>query len=106
MANNWIEALKQWNSGKGTFCCPKKGSKEYDRVKKIQNKLDKENGKVVKKTPVKKAPIKKAPAPAKKAPVKKTTKIEKDKQQDRAIKRNLDNIQINEQLLRDYKNSK
>ena len=34
----WIDALKKWNSQKGNsdaWCIPKKGTKEYDKVKGI-----------------------------------------------------------------------
>jgi hypothetical protein len=33
----WISALKEWNSktNKGKWCIPRKGSSEYDDVKKI-----------------------------------------------------------------------
>jgi hypothetical protein len=31
----WIAALKKWNSGKKTWCIPKKGSSEYDEVIKL-----------------------------------------------------------------------
>lgn len=34
----WFEALKKWNSGKKTFTIPKKGSKEYQEVKKLMKK--------------------------------------------------------------------
>lgn len=36
----WIQALKEWNSktNKGKWCIPRKGSSEYDDVKKIMNK--------------------------------------------------------------------
>jgi hypothetical protein len=33
----WLDALKQWNSSKSSWCIPKKGSKEYDEVKAIMN---------------------------------------------------------------------
>ena len=40
MANSWIMALKHWNSMKGgKYVVPKKGSKEYDEVKKVQNSM-------------------------------------------------------------------
>tara|TARA_Y100000361_G_scaffold105479_1_gene95181 strand:+ start:661 stop:1122 length:462 start_codon:yes stop_codon:yes gene_type:complete len=38
----WQDALKQYNTGK-KYSIPKKGTPEYDAVKKIQNKLDKQN---------------------------------------------------------------
>lgn len=34
--NKWITALKKWNTEKGgAWCVPRKGSKEYDEVKKF-----------------------------------------------------------------------
>jgi flagellar biosynthesis GTPase FlhF len=33
----WIEALKQYNAGK-SWCVPRKGTPEYDEVKKIMNR--------------------------------------------------------------------
>lgn len=50
MANSWIEALKKWNNttNKGkAYCIPKKGSKEYDEVRKLMKspkKKDVEGG--------------------------------------------------------------
>jgi len=38
-ANSWIIALKKWNEGKDKFCIPKKGTKEYDEVKKIMSEM-------------------------------------------------------------------
>jgi hypothetical protein len=35
--NPWIDALKEYNKNKGQWCLPKKGSKEYDEVKKIMD---------------------------------------------------------------------
>jgi hypothetical protein len=32
MPNAWIDALKKWNEGKGMWCLPKKGTKDYDEV--------------------------------------------------------------------------
>ena len=34
----WIEALKLYNKGKGMWCIAKKGTPEYDEVKKIMNR--------------------------------------------------------------------
>lgn len=40
MVNSWIFALKHWNSMKGgKYQIPKKGSKEYDEVKEVQNSM-------------------------------------------------------------------
>lgn len=36
MPNSWIKALKIWNKGKKKYIIPKKGTKEYMEVKKIQ----------------------------------------------------------------------
>ncbi len=38
----WIQALKDWNSktNKGKWCIPRKGSSEYDDVKKIMSGQD------------------------------------------------------------------
>jgi hypothetical protein len=33
----WIEALKVFNQGKGTWCIARKGTPEYDEVKRIMN---------------------------------------------------------------------
>jgi hypothetical protein len=33
----YFEALKEWNKGKSLYCSPKKGTKEYDEVRAIQN---------------------------------------------------------------------
>lgn len=35
MPNEWIIALKKWNTGKETWCLPKKGSKAYDEVRAL-----------------------------------------------------------------------
>jgi len=35
MPNAWITALKKFNKGKGTWCLPKKGTKEYDEVRAL-----------------------------------------------------------------------
>lgn len=39
----WIEALKKWNTtkNKGKWKIPKKGTKEYDQVKKMMTKTTK-----------------------------------------------------------------
>lgn len=34
----WMIALKEFNSGKGEWCVPKKGSDAYAQVKRIQNR--------------------------------------------------------------------
>ena len=47
--NKWIRALKEWNSQqmidgkvgrKNIWCIPKKGSPQYDDVRKIMDKLN------------------------------------------------------------------
>lgn len=38
MGNNWIEALKEYNKGHNMWCVVKKGTPEYDEVKKIMEK--------------------------------------------------------------------
>lgn len=35
----WILALKEFNKGKGEWCVPRKGSPEYNEIKKIMDKL-------------------------------------------------------------------
>ena len=35
MANKWIQALKVFNDKKDKWCLPKKGTKDYDKVKAI-----------------------------------------------------------------------
>ena len=38
MGNIWIESLKEYNKGHNKWCVVKKGTKEYDEVKKIMEK--------------------------------------------------------------------
>jgi len=40
----WIEALKKFNSGKGEWCVPRKGTREYDEVMSIMNSGKKTGG--------------------------------------------------------------
>eukprot|EP00666_Eupelagonemidae_sp_cell4sb_P016694 gene16694-13724_t len=40
MPNTWMEALKEYNKGKA-WCVYRRGSKEYDEVKKIQDRIKK-----------------------------------------------------------------
>ncbi len=42
MANSWINGLKRYNSGKGTWCIPKKGTPEYYEVLSMGKKKDAE----------------------------------------------------------------
>ena len=37
--NKWILALKKWNSGKDKYCIPKKGTPQYDEVRKIMDEM-------------------------------------------------------------------
>ena len=32
---NWIQALKEWNSGKDKYCIPRKGSPDYEEVREL-----------------------------------------------------------------------
>lgn len=32
---NWVQALKEWNTGKTKWCVPRKGSPEYDEVREL-----------------------------------------------------------------------
>jgi len=41
--NEWIKALKQWNTGKSMWCVPKKGTKEYDEILKLKKPSTKKN---------------------------------------------------------------
>lgn len=42
--NHWIHALKVWNAKKGgKYVVPKKGTAEYNEVKKIQEKMENED---------------------------------------------------------------
>ena len=40
MSNKWINALKMWNNKNENWCVPKKGSKDYEKVKKLMNKKE------------------------------------------------------------------
>jgi len=75
--NPWIDALKVWNKDKPSWCLPRKGSAEYDEVKRIMETKKSLKTPIAKKAPApkkimikkKKAPApKKAPPPPKKAP--------------------------------------
>ena len=41
MPNKWINALKIFNKNKCEWCVPKKGTKEYEQVKKNMNNNEK-----------------------------------------------------------------
>lgn len=36
-ANQWVRALKVWNSGKSEWCVPRKGTKDYNEVKSMMS---------------------------------------------------------------------
>jgi hypothetical protein len=55
MPNSWIEALKAWNTGKETWCLPKKGTPAYDEVRALMS------GKKLKASDVKKEEPKQPP---------------------------------------------
>lgn len=73
---SWLEALKEYSKESGKWAVPKKGSPEYEAVKKIQDRMD---GVVEKKVVEKKKFVKKVEkvieAPPRE-PVKKLTKEE------------------------------
>ena len=39
MVNVWIQALKEYNKGNGAWCLPRKGTKEYEKVRQIMDAL-------------------------------------------------------------------
>ena len=43
MANAWIEALKEYNKGHDKWCVVKKGTPEYNEVKKIMERMKDED---------------------------------------------------------------
>lgn len=45
MVNSWISALKKWNSQQpsGNWCVPKKGTKDYEEVRKFMGEPTKMN---------------------------------------------------------------
>ena len=52
MANAWIEALKEYNKGHNKWCVVKKGTPEYNEVKKImERKKDEDQRQKKKKEP-------------------------------------------------------
>ena len=52
MANAWIEALKEYNKGHDKWCVVKKGTPEYNEVKKImERKKDEDQRQKKKKEP-------------------------------------------------------
>ena len=40
MGNKWIEALKLYNKDNKNWCVVKKGTKEYEKVKKMMDNMD------------------------------------------------------------------
>jgi hypothetical protein len=34
---NWVQALKEWNTGKDKWCVPRKGTPEYDEVRELMS---------------------------------------------------------------------
>ena len=53
MANYWIQALKEFNKGKNTWCVAKKGTPENTEVRKIMERMKKEEPKEESKEPKK-----------------------------------------------------
>jgi len=43
----WVDALKEWNKDKQTWCIPRKGTKEYNEVMAIRGITEKKKSKVV-----------------------------------------------------------
>lgn len=39
MANKWITALKKWNEKNEKWCVPRKGTPEYNEVRKIMDEM-------------------------------------------------------------------
>ena len=100
MPSNWITALREWNSGKDTWCIPRRNTTEYDEVKAIMEKNKAPVKKIITKTPIKRnrddvrAIMKKNKAPVKKV-VKITTKSdekvpEPKPEPERVIKKEVD----------------
>jgi len=44
VSSSWIEALKQYSKKNGKYIIPKKSTKEYNEVKKIQLQINKKKG--------------------------------------------------------------
>lgn len=49
MGNKWIEALKLYNKDNKNWCVVKKGTAEYDKVKKMMDNMDTNNKNITKK---------------------------------------------------------
>lgn len=43
MINSWVLAVLKFNKGKDVYCIPKKGTKQYKQVKKIQETISEED---------------------------------------------------------------
>ena len=69
MVNTWTDALKEFNKGKSSFSFVKKGTEDYDKVKKIQ--MDMKN----KSLPPVSQPVEAPPLPAPKPKAKRAKKI-------------------------------
>ena len=61
----WKQALAEFQVHKGQFVIPKKGSKDYDKVKKIQARIEKKNKKKAKADKKAAAALEKTPPPKK-----------------------------------------
>ena len=49
MGNKWIEALKIYNKDNKNWCVVKKGTAEYDKVKKLMDNMDSNTKNITKK---------------------------------------------------------
>jgi hypothetical protein len=89
MVNSWITALKQWNSKQpsGNWCVPKKGTKDYEEVRKFMGGSSSEPSKVEDKNQKKpaKSKMKKPEGAIKEAKPKKASKKELKKLEMEAI---------------------
>ena len=53
----WVEALQEWNSGKGSWCIPRKDTPEHAQVKALmEGKVKKKKKKVIPKSKSKSKP--------------------------------------------------
>ena len=77
MVSTWMEALKIYNKGKA-WCVYKKGSKEYDEVRKIQDKIKRPGEKANLQKPVAKKEIVSIPK-------KKVKKVDAPEQESRRV---------------------
>jgi hypothetical protein len=78
--NTWIQALKIWNKNNGAWCIPKKGSSDYEQVRRIMRgeapAKPKPPAPAPKKPPAPAPAPKKPPAPKKKPSPKKKPKTD------------------------------